>query len=488
MVAMRNFVLLGALGGALAQDGYYASTDRVMGGRSNANVANSDGALRFTGDVNLNGGGFANMVLWWDNGMDLGGFAGIALDFDAVPASEFGDAPIAVQVDLQGGQRCSLTGAFAIPTTSASSASVREFVDFSQLVAKGAWYEYRSGGGVPSSCSGQTTSMGWVNAIEFSIYYQSGPFELTLRNLEVLTTAPPLPEARADGAAGVLAAALARGRSLIRKVGSGVGSAQMHQLAAAAMETAARQVHTEGLAAALDSARNSPITSRTTDLFAALEAEIASPTAAMGGEEEEEEEEAAPPPATTQPPATTKPPTTKPPPEQTIETVTVEGVKWAHIAPGCQMGTNLLFLGQQTLESCAAACEVGDACYGFEYGVDYGGAERDFLAPNECYLQVSPTWAGETYQQCDGVLWNLDLYLRQEEEEVVVVAATTAPPATTMATTAPPATAKPKKVKACRNKRKRCKVQFCHYTKGKKKGKLKAKMRKKCAKTCGVCS
>ena len=165
------------------------------------------------------------------------------------------------------------------------------------------------------------------------------------------------------------------------------------------------------------------------------------------------------------------------------------------------MGTNLLFLGQQTLESCAAACvEAGDACYGFEYGVDYGGAERDFLAPNECYLQVSPTWAGETYQQCDGVLWNLDLYLRQEEEEVVVVAATTAPPATTMATTAPPATTKatatapapattkPQKVKACRNKRKRCKVQFCHYTKGKKKGKLKAKMRKKCAKTCGVCS
>ena len=94
MVAMRNFVLLGALGGALAQDGYYASTDRVMGGRSNANVANSDGALRFTGDVNLNGGGFANMVLWWDNGMDLRGFAGIALDFDAVPASEFGAADV----------------------------------------------------------------------------------------------------------------------------------------------------------------------------------------------------------------------------------------------------------------------------------------------------------------------------------------------------------------------------------------------------------
>ena len=102
--------------------------------------------------------------------------------------------------------------------------------------------------------------------------------------------------------------------------------------------------------------------------------------------------------------------------QQTIDAVVLQtNVPFLRVRPGCQMGTNPA-LGESTREECAKACvEHGAACVGAEFGNDYGGAQRDFALPNQCHLQ-SKDARGEEYTHCDGVLWNLDLYLRYDYE------------------------------------------------------------------------
>ena len=106
------------------------------------------------------------------------------------------------------------------------------------------------------------------------------------------------------------------------------------------------------------------------------------------------------------------------PRQQTIDAVVLQtNVPFLRVRPGCQMGTNLAAVGESTREECAKACvEHGAACVGFEFGNDYGGAQRDFALPNQCHLQSKATRAAEEYTHCDGVLWNLDLYLRYDYE------------------------------------------------------------------------
>ena len=280
----------------------YVTVDGVMGGRSTGGAAWQNGGIRFEGNVNTYGGGFAYLVLQFSVALDLSGQSGLLFEYDTLPYSTYGSAPIAVQVSLESSKRCSLTGAFAIPTT-ASTQRTKEWVPFSRFEPKGSHWSYsKSRTGVPSSCSGQTTDVSRVTEIHLGIYYQDGPYSLFLHNFG--QQYETLPETLPGGAAGVLTAALARARSLIDKSGAGVGAAQMHGLANVALETAARQSARAGLLAAIDGAFDNPATARSAYLIAAVEAELASPTAMVGTSP-------APPPP---PPPSPPPPPPSPPP------------------------------------------------------------------------------------------------------------------------------------------------------------------------------
>ena len=198
----------------------YVTVDGVMGGRSTGGAAWQNGGIRFEGNVNTYGGGFAYLVLQFSAALDLSGQSGLLFEYDTLPYSTYGSAPIAVQVSLESSKRCSLTGAFAIPTT-ASTQRTKEWVPFSRFEPKGSHWSYsRSRTGVPSSCSGQTTEVSRVTEIHLGIYYQDGPYSLFLHNFgQQWDAAGTLP----GGAAGVLTAALARA-ILIGKSGAGVGA------------------------------------------------------------------------------------------------------------------------------------------------------------------------------------------------------------------------------------------------------------------------
>ena len=229
----------------------YVTVDGVMGGRSTGGAAWQNGGIRFEGNVNTYGGGFAYLVLQFSVALDLSGQSGLLFEYDTLPYSTYGSAPIAVQVSLESSKRCSLTGAFAIPTT-ASTQRTKEWVPFSRFEPKGSHWSYsKSRTGVPSSCSGRHGRLA---------RHGDPPDLLPGRPVACSSTTSGSSTRRSPrrcrAAAGVPTAALTR-RSLIDKSGAGVAR-QMHGLANVAPETAARQSARAGLLAAIDGAFDNP--------------------------------------------------------------------------------------------------------------------------------------------------------------------------------------------------------------------------------------
>ena len=225
------------------------TVDGVMGGRSNAQgaAAGSDGSITFAGSISTDGGGFAYMTLLGGDTMDLTPFTGIMLSFDAMDMASYGPAPISFNVEMQSnGRRCTLTNAFAVPTiTTAVASQTKAWVSLASFEPKGSHWEYsENSAGVPASCkTDSTTSLGSVSSIAIGNYYQDGPFKLVLHGMEARAGPPPAPSELIATAPrdGLLTSAAERARGLIKKIGAGVGEAQMAAMAASVLVAAAAQ-------------------------------------------------------------------------------------------------------------------------------------------------------------------------------------------------------------------------------------------------------
>lgn len=251
---------------------YRVSLDGTMGGRSDGVVAtNQDGAITFSGNINTNGGGFANMHVVGGNSMDLSALVGLHFTFDTMTLA-YGSAPVAFSLELESNKRCSVVAAFAVPTTAVAEI-YQAWVPLSHFQAKGRYWEYRGGAsGVPSSCIGDSTSMKAVSGFSLGPYFQHGPFSLKLRSVRALAVAPTPPGAtESTSATDVLVHSTARASSLLSKAGSGVGMHQMASMAVALLKVAASQSANKELQSVVNSTLNKDVATRASMLLAAFE-------------------------------------------------------------------------------------------------------------------------------------------------------------------------------------------------------------------------
>ena len=261
------------------------TTDNVMGGSSSGTVDVSASSITFQGAVDTNGGGFAYVTLGGGGTMDLASEAGVHVEFDTMSSSVYGAAPLAFQIELEGGRSCSLTGAFAVPTTDTPERT-HAWVPLADFAPKGNHWDYGSGrSGVPAYCTAtRTTSLAAVTRVAIGNYYQHGPFKLTLHALEARSAAPPPPALASAAAAALLSGALARARSLVAKAGAGVGAAQMDAMGAAVLAAAAAQLGaSELVAAARGLAASASASERVSTLMAAFALEVEGEASGAGG-------------------------------------------------------------------------------------------------------------------------------------------------------------------------------------------------------------
>lgn len=255
----------------------YVTLDRVMGGQSSATgTATADGSsIVFEGSVSTQGGGFAYMTFSGGSSMDLtaNSGSGILLTFETMKQSTYGSAPLGFNIELEeSGRRCTLSAAFAVPMTSEVE-RVQAWVPFTQFEPKGSHWQYsQSSTGVPSTCGSSTASTAGVTRFAIGNYYQEGPFRLVLYSVETRTAPPasllaPSPSASPND---LLTGAAYRARTLMAKVGAGVGEAQMAGMAAAVLATAAAQAGDAALVAIVDGIASSTAAVRAATLAEAF--------------------------------------------------------------------------------------------------------------------------------------------------------------------------------------------------------------------------
>eukprot|EP00316_Scyphosphaera_apsteinii_P008455 CAMPEP_0119344448 /NCGR_PEP_ID=MMETSP1333-20130426/106977_1 /TAXON_ID=418940 /ORGANISM="Scyphosphaera apsteinii, Strain RCC1455" /LENGTH=448 /DNA_ID=CAMNT_0007356887 /DNA_START=481 /DNA_END=1827 /DNA_ORIENTATION=+ len=224
----------------LANSRLSSQLDRVMGGRSTgaASLLLSSGYL-FAGFLETAGGGFAYLRLSRTSTIDISRYAAIEL---VVDVHAQGQTPLAFQLELIGsGRSCSLVSSFALPLGDYRNTQLAKATLHAPLAAfqpKGPWW---AGG----RCSGSSTSLRSISAIQIGNYYQRGSYRLALHSMRAVDSAPrapvgipklPLDKRGRQEAANFLRAALSRAEGL-----RGKGSPEA-SMAVAVLETSAWQV------------------------------------------------------------------------------------------------------------------------------------------------------------------------------------------------------------------------------------------------------
>ena len=90
---------------------------------------------------------------------------------------------------------------------------------------------------------------------------------------------------------------------------------------------------------------------------------------------------------------------------------------YLHTPKGCVDGENLILHSGRSVDECKTLCnDYGDACKGFEFGVDYGGGGK--YKSGDCQLQSSADQSSPNPPpkgregKCDGSYHNLDFYTK----------------------------------------------------------------------------
>jgi len=208
------------------------TVDGVMGGKSSGSAEVSSGTMIFTGDINLNGGGFSSVGRSYT--LDLSSHAGFLLEFES-HIFQSGKAPLGVHFQLGDSKsRYDFSAAFAVPFSASARERCRVFLP------KEAFNHASRGGSKCSSCK----FSGSVDSMAFYILFQSGQFELRLHSIMAVEQAmhAPLPTAPSvtmdsSGVTALVRAAIDSGAPLYDKGYHGlcieIYSVAMRQIAAA---------------------------------------------------------------------------------------------------------------------------------------------------------------------------------------------------------------------------------------------------------------
>jgi hypothetical protein len=149
-----------------------------MGGLSTGNVQFADeGAMVFTGNINLNGGGFSSVRKTTKGLVDLQSYAGIQVEMDATPFTS-DHAPLGVHLQLgDATSRYDFAAALAVPFSQTLGEQASVFLPFD------AFSHYSWNGRMCSSCRLKTDE---VNEISLYVLFQPGPFEFRLRSISAV--------------------------------------------------------------------------------------------------------------------------------------------------------------------------------------------------------------------------------------------------------------------------------------------------------------
>lgn len=188
--------------------------DGVMGGRSTGEIRFDDGAMVFSGVININGGGFSQAHRDFGNPIDLSAYVGILVELDAQPYMA-GVAPLGLHFCLHDESRYTYAAAIAVPLAETSAERVKLFIPMSAIDRASQW---------GSTCSACSLDLRRVTRMQLSVLFQAGPFTVKLRevsavrrDLDVPFVPAPVVQLQSAGMADLIRAAIRSGATLYDK-------------------------------------------------------------------------------------------------------------------------------------------------------------------------------------------------------------------------------------------------------------------------------
>jgi len=203
---------------------WYIQVDGVMGGRSSGNLRFDDSGktMVFTGEINLNGGGFSSVRRRFNTPLDLSSHDGVIIELESVDYYDYSKGPLGMEIQLSdtSSNRYDFAAGFAVPLAPTDDINVTTtsvFIPMSDFT-RGASIGFRCSG-----CALDTTS---VNGMDIYVLYQEGPFEARIKSITAVKEnrafgSPVVPALAATDAQNniveLLEATIVKGSSLFNK-------------------------------------------------------------------------------------------------------------------------------------------------------------------------------------------------------------------------------------------------------------------------------
>eukprot|EP00928_Gymnodinium_smaydae_P007819 TRINITY_DN1279_c0_g2_i3.p1 TRINITY_DN1279_c0_g2~~TRINITY_DN1279_c0_g2_i3.p1 ORF type:complete len:756 (+),score=115.66 TRINITY_DN1279_c0_g2_i3:69-2336(+) len=165
--------------------GWYVQVDGVMGGRSSGQVDFTNDSMIFSGNIVVDGGGFASVRKRFGGAKDFSGYSGIHVVFESEVHSSKKEAPVGLHLQLGDDSWYSFAAAMAVPYSQGPRRQVCEV-----FIPMAAFSRASNMGSVCPSCKLNTRS---VNELDVYVLFQQGAFEVRLRSIRAVTTKPFFP-------------------------------------------------------------------------------------------------------------------------------------------------------------------------------------------------------------------------------------------------------------------------------------------------------
>lgn len=167
--------------------------DGVMGGKSLGSLEflDSDRTMVFSGNIDLDGGGFSSVSKSLETRLDFRNFAGIVVELEATSDNVFvgsmndiDNAPLGLHLQLRDKTFIGFASAFAVPLASESGVVSSVYLPMDSF-GKGSYMGFQ--------CNSCKFDMSTVDKIDFYVLFQEGTFETRIRSITAVENAVTFP-------------------------------------------------------------------------------------------------------------------------------------------------------------------------------------------------------------------------------------------------------------------------------------------------------
>lgn len=169
-------------GGSAGWSEWDTVVDGVMGGLSSGAMDLDGEAVRFSGDINFDGGGFSSISRQLAQPANLTDISGFLVTLDALPV---GSSPMALDLSLNTVGSFWTHGATLTARPGPPGTKTQHFLPMDTFT-RTSW----NGRRCLSSCQLDPTA---VNRIGLFVLFQEGPFELTIHSIEAVASSENAP-------------------------------------------------------------------------------------------------------------------------------------------------------------------------------------------------------------------------------------------------------------------------------------------------------